>query len=137
MKRGREFFLYFSPITLNISSCLYGYFESEWALCAYLHSEEGNTKRYTNFCKQMIHLSIYHTTLYFSTENHHLLVTITFQRLNSVPLNVLRVSGHCAHLHSEGNTLISVNHLSIYHTALSVTQGNLFNLHMIKGRTSA
>ena len=59
----------------------YTYFESEWALCS-LHSEEGNTKRYTNYCKQMM----------------------------------------------------QILHLSIYHTTLLVTQGNIFNLHMIKGR---
>ena len=68
---------------------------------------------------------------------HHILET------GFIPMNVLRVSGHCACLLIVQCTrytnyckqMMQILHLSIYHTALLVTQGNLFNLHMIKGRT--
>ena len=84
---------------------------------------------------------------YSSTKNHqkpYLLVTITFLNTGFSPVNVLRVSGHCADFHSEGNTnrhtnyckqMMQILHLSIQHTTWLVTQGNIFNSHMVKGRT--
>ena len=118
-------------------------FTFEWLLdyCASLDNEKRKRKIFPLVLPHHIKTCLYG---YFSSKTF--LVTITFQRLDSFPWMFWEWVGivlACL-LYSVGNTtrytnyckqMMQILYLSIYHTALLVTQGNLFNLHMIKERT--